>query len=74
MAARPCRNSARLRHSESSVYASDTRCGSRLFQASSAIRTLATALAHVNGGLMGAIAAGAPGVPSVMSSPPSDVR
>jgi len=45
-----------------------------LFQASSAIRTLATALAQVKGGLMGATAAGAPGIPSLMSSPPSCVR
>ena len=50
MSSRPCTNSARLRHRESIEYASDTRAGSRLFQASSASRTFCDALSRVNGG------------------------
>src|SRR5680860_1546076 len=45
-------NSWRLRHSESSVYAIDTRSGSRVFQASSAAFTLARAVSSLNGGRM----------------------
>jgi hypothetical protein len=44
-------NSARLRHSEFSEYASATRSGSREFQASSAALTLASAVSRVKGGL-----------------------
>src|SRR4051812_23794195 len=50
MAGRPEKNSARLRHVLSTVYASDTRSGSREFQASSAARALTAAVSRVNGG------------------------
>jgi hypothetical protein len=43
-------NSTRLRHLLSAVYASDTRAGSRVFQASSASRTFCAAVSGVNGG------------------------
>src|SRR5579871_4955327 len=46
----PLMNSERLRQRLSTVYASATRCGSRVFQASSALRTLAMADSRVNGG------------------------
>src|SRR5215472_2810087 len=49
-------NSARFRHWLSSVYASETRCGSRLFHASSAIRILMIAVSRVKGGTGAAIA------------------
>ena len=50
MSSRPCTNSARLRQRASIEYASDTRAGSRLFQASSASRTFCDALSRVKGG------------------------
>src|SRR6185295_15530582 len=50
MASRPRKNSARLRHTLSGVYASATFCGSRPFQASSARRTLRTAASRSKGG------------------------
>src|ERR1044072_7688007 len=50
MAGRPEKNSARLRQALSTVYASDTRSGSREFQASSAARALTAAVSRVNGG------------------------
>src|SRR5882672_2710535 len=43
-------NSARLRQLLSTVYASDTRLGSQLFQPSSAARTFSTADSCVKGG------------------------
>src|SRR5208282_4310772 len=55
ISARPLMNSARLRHRLSSVYAKETRSGSRLFQPSSAIRTLTIAVSRVNGGIGAAI-------------------
>src|SRR6478672_7938451 len=50
MAARPCRNSERLRQRLSVVYARATRAGSRVFQASSAMRAFCAAVSAVNGG------------------------
>src|SRR5688572_26774062 len=50
MAGRPAKNSARLRQALSVVYASDTRWGSREFQASSAARAFCAAVSRVNGG------------------------
>src|SRR6185295_3902192 len=50
MASRPRKNSARLRHTLSGVYASATFCGSRPFQASSTSRTLRTAASRSKGG------------------------
>src|SRR5688572_15770841 len=50
MAGRPEKNSARLRHALSTVYASETRSGSREFQASSAARAFCAAVSRVNGG------------------------
>src|SRR5689334_6840340 len=50
ISARPLKNSHRLRHSESSVYASATRSESLEFQASSAAFTLIRADSAVNGG------------------------
>src|SRR5437870_11984405 len=50
MAGLPEKNSARLRHALSTVYASDTRSGSREFQASSAARAFCAAVSRVNGG------------------------
>src|SRR6202789_477555 len=50
MASRPCKNSARLRHRLSVVYASATRAGSRVFHASSAMRAFCAAVSEVNGG------------------------
>src|SRR5262245_20851091 len=58
MAGRPEKNSARLRHALSAVYASDTRSGSREFQASSAARALTAAVSRVNGGNGGRPCAG----------------
>src|SRR5215212_7472772 len=55
MASRPSRNSSRLRHFESGVYASDTFSGSRLFQASWAILTFCRALSSLKGGTGGLI-------------------
>lgn len=52
MAARPSKNSDLLRHVLSSVYASATLCGSRVFQPSSAARTFLMA-SRVNGGTGG---------------------
>src|SRR5438067_266254 len=52
MASRPWKNSSRLRHSESSLYASATRSGSQLFQASSAACTFLRADSTSNGGRM----------------------
>src|SRR5260370_34110736 len=46
----PVKNSVRLRHSESSVYACATISGSRLFQAFSAALTLARAVSREKGG------------------------
>src|SRR4051812_47645167 len=43
-------NVSRLRHTESSVYASATRSGSRVFQASSAAWTFVSAVSRVKGG------------------------
>jgi hypothetical protein len=45
-----------MRQRESIEYASDTRAGSRLFQASSASRTFCDALSRVNGGNGGSAA------------------
>src|SRR6266446_4146036 len=53
MASRPVMNSARLRQMLSTVYASETRSGSRLFQASSASRTFWMAESRSNGGTGG---------------------
>src|SRR5688500_6130627 len=50
IAGRPEKNSARLRQALSAVYASDTRSGSREFQASSAARAFIAAVSRVNGG------------------------
>src|SRR6266853_2528913 len=50
MAARPCRNSERLRQRLSVVYASATRAGSRVFHASSARRAFSAAVSAVKGG------------------------
>src|SRR5262245_52949750 len=50
MAGRPEKNSARFRQALSVVYASDTRSGSREFQASSAARAFCAAVSRVNGG------------------------
>src|SRR5688572_5653039 len=50
IAGRPEKNSARLRQALSAVYASDTRSGSREFQASSAARAFSAAVSRVNGG------------------------
>src|SRR5216684_3027574 len=47
------RCSARLRHLLSTVYANETRSGSRLFHASSAARTFCVAVSRVNGGTGG---------------------
>src|SRR6188508_3605616 len=58
MAGRPEKNSARLRQALSTVYASDTRSGSREFQASSAARALTAAVSRVNGGNGGRPCAG----------------
>src|SRR4249919_1572278 len=58
MAGRPEKNSARLRHALSTVYASETRSGSREFQASSAARALTAAVSRVNGGNGGRPCAG----------------
>src|SRR5271154_3425757 len=46
----PLTNSARFRHRLSTVYPSDTRCGSREFQLFSAPRTFRIAVSRVNGG------------------------
>src|SRR6185436_13155264 len=50
MAGRPEKNSERLRHALSTVYASETRSGSREFHASSTARALTAAVSRVNGG------------------------
>jgi hypothetical protein len=50
MASRPTRNSERLRQTLSVVYARATWDGSRVFQASSALRTFSTAVSKVKGG------------------------
>src|SRR3954470_23801398 len=50
ISARPVTKTPRLRQTESSVYAPATRCGSRLFQASSAACTFCAAVSAVNGG------------------------
>src|SRR5262245_44214659 len=50
MAGRPLKNSERLRQALSTVYASDTRSGSREFHASSAARAFCAAVSRVNGG------------------------
>src|SRR5688572_10955727 len=50
MAGRPEKNSARLRHALSTVYANETRSGSREFQASSAARAFCVAVSRVKGG------------------------
>ncbi len=50
IACRPQMNLSRLRQTESSLYASETRCGSRVFQAFSAARTFAVAFSRLNGG------------------------
>src|SRR6187551_1797493 len=59
IAGRPEKNSARLRHALSTVYASDTRSGSREFQASSAARAFCTAVSGVKGGYGGRPCGGA---------------
>jgi hypothetical protein len=48
-------NSARLRHSESGVYASATRSGSRVFHAISAAWTFWSAVSSVKGGSGGLV-------------------
>src|SRR3954453_21599589 len=53
MAARPSKNSDRFRQRLSSVYASETFSGSRVFQASSAARTLVIASSRLKGGTGG---------------------
>src|SRR6187455_1409923 len=58
MAGRPEKNSARLRQALSTVYASETRSGSREFQPSSAARALTAAVSRVNGGNGGRPCAG----------------
>src|SRR6187200_3310902 len=50
MAGRPEKNSARLRQALSTVYASETRSGSREFHASSAARAFCAAVSRVKGG------------------------
>src|SRR4051794_20191587 len=55
IASRPVKNSSRLRHCESSVYAAATRSGSRVFQASSAAWTFWRAVSSVKGGTGGLI-------------------
>ena len=54
MASRPGKNSARLRQRLSGVWARETRSGSRLFQASSARRTLRVAESRSKGAAVGA--------------------
>src|SRR5271163_981058 len=53
ISSRPLTNSARLRQRLSIEYPRHVRCGSRVFQASSAPRTLATADSCVKGGTLG---------------------
>src|SRR3954449_8553470 len=53
MAARPSKNSDRFRQRLPSVYASETFSGSRVFQASSAARTLVIASSRLKGGTGG---------------------
>src|SRR5688572_11856560 len=55
MAGRPEKNSARLRQALSTVYASDTRSGSREFHASSAARAFCAAVSRLKGGSGGRI-------------------
>jgi hypothetical protein len=55
IASRPSKNSSRFRHFESTVYASATRSGSRVFQASSAACTFWRAVSSVKGGTGGLI-------------------
>src|SRR5262245_55885658 len=50
IASRPAKNSERLRHTLSGVYANETRTGSRVFQASSAMRTFVAADSESKGG------------------------
>jgi len=50
MLGRPWKISLRFRHWLSTVYASETRSGSRVFQASSAARIFWIAVSSVNGG------------------------
>src|SRR5215213_3958290 len=50
ISSRPSKNSSRLRHLESSVYASDTFSGLRVFHASWAIFTFCLAVSSSNGG------------------------
>src|SRR6516164_6998266 len=63
MAGRPWRNSTRFRQRLSSLYASDTARGSRLFQASSAMRTFCAAVSAVKGGRGGRDIRWSPGRP-----------
>src|SRR5215208_5556825 len=53
ISSRPSKNSSRLRHFESSVYASDTFSGSRVFHASWATLTFCLALSSSKGGTGG---------------------
>src|SRR5476651_150077 len=53
ISARPPKNSDRLRHMLSGVYASATFAGSRPFHATSASRTFCAAVSAVNGGTGG---------------------
>src|SRR4051794_38850957 len=55
IASRPVKNSDLFRHLLSRVYASATRCGSRVFQPSSAARTLAIASSRLKGGVGGRV-------------------
>src|SRR5262249_44092138 len=67
MASLPEKNSERLRHSESGVYASATRSGSRVFHASSAACTFCFAVSKVNGGSGGFVSISDP-VRSLLSA------
>src|SRR5262249_41611856 len=64
MAGGPWRTSTRFRQRLSSLYASDTARGSRLFQASSAKRTFCAAVSAVKGGRGGRDIRVPPGHPS----------
>src|SRR5215210_4394520 len=55
IASLPSKNSSRLRHLESSVYARDTFSGSRVFQASWAALTFCLAVSSLNGGTGGRV-------------------
>src|ERR1700686_4677361 len=59
IAARPCKNSLRFLQRLSVVYARATFAGSRVFQASSALRTFTIAVSRVKGGTGGRTSAAA---------------